>query len=406
MAADSEDSKIPLPLGAAAAGEPAPADRPRKGIALCLSGGGFRAALFHLGALRRLDEVQILSKVDTITSVSGGSILAAYLADCLDEFPRGGTVAADWEKTVAAPFRRLTRKNLRRWPTIVSLSLVFRAKAVGALENEYSEHLTRRLLKDLPGRPEYRFCATDEVFGVNWVFGKEKVGDYQAGYAPTPASWPVARAVAASSCFPLLFKPMHLKLNPRSFDGGLTEGRDRDSLVSQIGLSDGGVYDNMGTEPVWKSHAFVMISDGGSPFRAQGPPALLRSMTVNSNQARALRRRWMIDRFDKNDPDGMFWGIGSRVGRYPRGPSENYDSVVDEYLSQVRTDLDAFSDSEARILENHGYMLAEAAIRSWGEALNPVDAPFKIPHPALLNSETVKEALAESHINRIPLGRG
>ena len=44
----------------------------------------------------------------------------------------------------------------------------------------------------------------------------------------------------------------------------------------------------MGTEPVWKSHAFLMVSDGGSPFHAQGPPGLLRSMTVNSNQARAL----------------------------------------------------------------------------------------------------------------------
>jgi len=46
-------------------------------IALCLSGGGFRAALFHLGAFRRLNELGILSTVDSIASVSGGSILAA-----------------------------------------------------------------------------------------------------------------------------------------------------------------------------------------------------------------------------------------------------------------------------------------------------------------------------------------
>ena len=55
----------------------------RSGLALCLSGGGFRASLFHLGAVRRLNELGILSKVTTISSVSGGSILSAHLATTL-----------------------------------------------------------------------------------------------------------------------------------------------------------------------------------------------------------------------------------------------------------------------------------------------------------------------------------
>ena len=51
----------------------------RRGIGLCLSGGRFRASLFHLGALRRLNERGILARKDfrTIASVSGGSITAA-----------------------------------------------------------------------------------------------------------------------------------------------------------------------------------------------------------------------------------------------------------------------------------------------------------------------------------------
>src|SRR5437660_7810223 len=52
----------------------------RKGSALCLSGGGFRAALFHLGALRRLNELGLLSKMRTISSVSGGSVANGLLA--------------------------------------------------------------------------------------------------------------------------------------------------------------------------------------------------------------------------------------------------------------------------------------------------------------------------------------
>src|SRR3954452_20292285 len=68
---------------------PEPAGR-RRADALCLSGGGFRAALFHLGALRRLDELGVLARVDTVSSVSGGSILAAHLADRLRPWPAVG----------------------------------------------------------------------------------------------------------------------------------------------------------------------------------------------------------------------------------------------------------------------------------------------------------------------------
>src|SRR5713101_6845273 len=65
-----------------AADEPgAPAAKgPRPGIGLCLSGGGYRAMLFHVGVLWRLNELGYLPKLDRISSVSGGSITAGALA--------------------------------------------------------------------------------------------------------------------------------------------------------------------------------------------------------------------------------------------------------------------------------------------------------------------------------------
>src|SRR2546423_642547 len=45
---------------------------------LALSGGGFRASFFHLGALRRLAELDLLRHVTDISTVSGGSIVAAH----------------------------------------------------------------------------------------------------------------------------------------------------------------------------------------------------------------------------------------------------------------------------------------------------------------------------------------
>ena len=47
-------------------------------IGLALSGGGFRASIFHLGVIRRLEELGIMKYVHVISAVSGGSIIAAY----------------------------------------------------------------------------------------------------------------------------------------------------------------------------------------------------------------------------------------------------------------------------------------------------------------------------------------
>src|SRR5438046_6052551 len=83
----------------------------RTGIALCLSGGGFRAALFHLGALRRLNELGVLPSISTISSVSGGSIISAHLADHIRPWPTPGQVLSDWQGRVAEPFDTFTSKN-------------------------------------------------------------------------------------------------------------------------------------------------------------------------------------------------------------------------------------------------------------------------------------------------------
>ena len=53
--------------------------RPEPGTALCLSGGGYRAMLFHVGALWRLNEAGYLPKLERVSSVSGGSITAGVL---------------------------------------------------------------------------------------------------------------------------------------------------------------------------------------------------------------------------------------------------------------------------------------------------------------------------------------
>ena len=85
----------------------------RTGLGLCLSGGGYRASLFHLGSLRRLHELGILQNTATISSVSGGSIISAHLADRMVAHQLATPDFPDWDEQVAAPFRQFVAKDLR-----------------------------------------------------------------------------------------------------------------------------------------------------------------------------------------------------------------------------------------------------------------------------------------------------
>jgi NTE family protein len=83
-----------------------------EGTALCLSGGGYRAMLFHLGALWRLHELGLLSGVARVSSVSGGSITAAYLALKWTElYPTPGP-AGDFGSLIVEPIRKFARQTM------------------------------------------------------------------------------------------------------------------------------------------------------------------------------------------------------------------------------------------------------------------------------------------------------
>ncbi len=393
--------------------------RPRQGKALCLSGGGFRAALFHLGAVRRLNELGVLSQIDAISSVSGGSILSAHLLQTARPWPAPGAVidSTTWESRVAAPFRQFTRSDLRTGPVarawLLPWNWLDRDAAADSLADAYQSRLTKLRLTDLPDRPKFVFCATDMQFGVNWVFERRGMGDYQAGWkAPAPA-WPVARAVAASSCFPPVFDPLQLKLKVQDLEEGLASLVDRQRVVPRLSLTDGGVYDNMGLEPVWKTYETVLVSDGGATFDFEGNwnPVLrlLRYNTIQGNQAGAIRRRWLIASYQERAFRGTYWRISSKVASFETEGYRQSDKyaldLVERVIAEVRTDMDAFSDAEIAVLENHGYLLAEAAVKRWvPDLIARPDAPLAIPHPEWMEPGRARQALASSS-KRVLLGR-
>jgi NTE family protein len=357
--------------------------------ALCLSGGGFRASLFHLGAVRRLYEVGLLDKVDAVAAVSGGTVIAAFLADRCEVWRGQNLTAEEWDQKIAQPFRAFVSRNLNTFAVLIGwLPWNWnRNKGVEVLaEACESRGLTRQTMATLPRQPQFMFEACDLVSGKSWIFTRTQSPREEADMK-------VATAVSVSSCFPGFFRPY-------------TRSRPQ-----RIALMDGGIIDNRAIEPVWKRAKHLLISDGGDVLQPQLGQSILwsliRSARVLWNQSQVVQKRWIISGFDAHQLCGTYWGIGGSPMHYEQKPGNEAfpgysPELARDVIAQIRTDYDAFSDGEAAVLENHGYFMVEAAIRA--HLPQHPRAPLRAPHPAWMNETKILAELRDSRLKKF-LGR-
>jgi NTE family protein len=325
----------------------------------------------------------------------------------------------EFDQKIARPFERFCGTNIRTKPILKRLLPWnwFRVDtAARSLADAYAKHLSRLTLDQLATGPRFVFCATDMAFGVNWIFDsadptstkkrRAQIGDYQAGYM-SGAGFPVAKAAAASSCFPPVFNPLEMGLNPEQLKGGDYKGRDRTELVKAISLSDGGVYDNHGLQPLMKRYATLLVSNGGAPFGTQGriglfalPTRLQRYAAIASRGGGAQRRSEVMTLFKTGQRTGTYWGIATPPSDYEQHSPLSYPDQLVESIASIRTDLDSFSEGEQAILQNHGYLQMDAAARTWLAGQNlPMPSPLpeaRPPYPAWLDPARAKEAIKSS----------
>jgi NTE family protein len=117
------------------------------GIALCLSGGGFRAMLYHAGALIRLNEFGLLGRISRVSSVSGGSITAGQLAFAWKELAWTDDMvrirSESLDSLVVGPLRVCEAKRRR----LSRLSACDRIFAFQTSANSRASFYSRRVLK-------------------------------------------------------------------------------------------------------------------------------------------------------------------------------------------------------------------------------------------------------------------
>jgi NTE family protein len=398
--------------------------RPRHGVGLCLSGGGYRAALLHLGALRRLDELGVLSQVRTVSGVSGGSLASAMLTHPALDWSRPGERVGGFDEHVGDALRRLTSHNVRT-PALLSRLLPWRWFVPDAAVQELSRQLARfspldgRLAAGRDHGPRVVVSATDLVFGVDWIEESAhadqpaRVGSYRAGHTTPDPGWRFADACATSCAEPPFFAPrrvpkaLGLRLVGGHYEIETAEQHER--LLRRLQLVDGGVYDNLGLEPVWKTHDHVLVSDGGGVFRATTQRTvvgrLARSLEILGRSGSNTRLRWLHAAFAREVLGGCTWGIDDVVSDLDGlTDAQGYPFEVVELIARVRTDLDAFSTLEQRVLERHGYLVADRSVRRHAPELVRVSAPLDPPHPDVADPVVAAAALRGSS-RRTLLGR-
>lgn len=364
--------------------QPGEDDNPTAGMALCLSGGGYRAMLFHVGVMWRLNEAGMLPELDRVSSVSGGSITAGVLALNWDDLDFDGAgVARGFGDHLVDPVRRMAGVGIDVMSVLSGLGLPFTSIS-DRVAKAYRKHLFgKATLQDLPDAPRFFFNATNLESGVLMRFSKEYLADYRVGQVLDP-DLPLAVAVAASSAFPPVLSPCTVDLEHEDWvtmPGNDLTGPD---FRGQIRLSDGGVYDNLGLQPAWNQFRTLLVADAGGHMGADPSPATdwarhsARVLQVIDNQVRSLRKRQVIEAFKAGRRQGCYLGIRSHLADYHLADAMPADPKVTMRLAATPTRLDDLPAERQEMLINWGYVITDTGVRKYVRKDLPVGT---LPYP-------------------------
>lgn len=393
-------------------------------VGLALSGGGYRASLFHIGVLARLAELDLLRHVEVLSCVSGGSIVgAAYylrlrrmLKSTRDEDISSSHYVAII-KDLIADFDAFTARDSRT-PAFLNAPLLLRSPTrimASILEEKLFRPITDdqqpMLLRDLKIEPAGHHAAsfhprrdnwsrnnkvpilivnaTTVNTAHNWQFTATWMGEPPASIEPAidanerlrrmyhhEAPKPhdelsLGLAVAASAAVPIIFPAMSLK--------GLYPDR-------VVRLVDGGVYDNQGVFGLIEQDCtLTVVSDASGHLEANSNPAgwlpsipfRLNGMFMDAARRDGYR---LMDRLRRTSPQRTSIFIHMKSGMKGNAitwltgaekEGENASTAVREAeripediqrgLAALRTDLDNFSRNEAHSLMLAGYCLTKEA---------------------------------------------
>lgn len=367
-----------------------PANREQLRIGLALSGGGMRAAVFHLGVLSRLAADGLLDSVSFLSTVSGGSLVTGLVyALSGNRWPTDD----EYEAVILPEARRLTTTvDVQRAALAQLLRKPWRFASPGRWANALSEVLAQRwnvngVMKDLPEKPRWVVNATSYETGKNWRFIRHRMGDYQSGYTSYPPV-PVADAMAASAGYPMLIGFLELDTAHYSwwrYKGASSETEPHEPRIRRMHLWDGGVYDNLGTEALIKpgkgfrqGFNFLVVSDASTSLD-EGKHYLIvqqarRLLSIAMDQVRSLRTRTVFEHFGRHPGSGVYL-LMAKTAREALSDAAIAEEVIEGVVANCMTDAEAreaagfptnlrkLKEPEFDRIHRHGWQVADCNLR-------------------------------------------
>jgi predicted acylesterase/phospholipase RssA len=232
-------------------------EAPLGAIALSLSGGGYRAAGFHLGVLDMLNRLDLLNDVSALSTVSGGTFTGMRYALA----QKTGEAFPDFFERFRRDLRSVNVVNLAlakltasppsipscRWDVITACAQVYDEKFFAGRRFEVFWEDPPMPLTDLT------FNATEFRNAIAFRFQTRKnglIGNGKVFISPAQARQiRLADIAAASSCFPGGFEPLNFPDDfawPDTPEGNATLKELQAKEWAPLPLMDGGVYDNQG----------------------------------------------------------------------------------------------------------------------------------------------------------------
>ena len=398
-------------------------------IGLALSGGGFRASIFHLGIIRRLEELGIMKYVHVISAVSGGSIIAAYYVIEMEKRlrRRRAELGEDPERLdefrlqifeeIADCFFQALDHNLRSralvfspfyhpilwiksyWPTLSRSDIMQKEYDKWFYHDETLDHLPAAALphdktSSEVGNLSLVFTGPTVVLNTTSLLTGERKGFERKSASRirelnrvNQNILKLSRVVGASSGVPGLFPPTTI-LGDKLVDGGVADNQGIDVLVSLDRILTG---DKDGSARDHDDFDVLLVSDASGHMepvhRLKDRAFVVMNRTLSIFQFQIRRKMLKILQLWQSSVGGcefafvhLFMNLKDRLNPTPRVPSEYIPA-----LGRVRTDLDQFSFIEREALMYHGYTLIDAQIKEHCKnnlAAFIVDAP-KLKQPPL-----------------------
>ncbi len=385
------------------------ASRPQvRQIGLALSGGGVRAAVFHLGVLKRLAHERLLESVSAISTVSGGSlVMAAVVSRAGMSWPSSEGFAREIYPALRQMLTSVDLFSFRAigWAGLRRLNVrLLRERAVVLSELLESKWGVTGRVGDLPVAPLWMINATCIETGKNWRFQKREMGDWSFGKHYSP-DVPLSVAAAASAAVPYAVGAMPLDLPAEGW--WRTDPATNKAVAKKqppwrkVHLWDGGAYENLGLESLYKPGRelidcnFLICSDASGPLKPPAPSPLSalfrghlaspRLFDVASDQIRSLRSRMLVADLTSGRIPGALVRMGNSVRSLDvkadtARPPEFYEGVQPDAEASVAleypTDLKALTAGDFDRLARHGFEAADTTLTTYAAAAFPQSLPW------------------------------